>query len=76
MYGMYGSIDSIGSKSKNPFLHGPGQQQGVQNNNPFTASNNEDKGGGFDASQLFKQQQVGINQNPLPEVQKATIGIA
>lgn len=75
MYGMYGSIDSIGSKGKNPFIQQPGQN-GVQNN-PFTANKPDDNnGGGFDASQLFKSQQVGINQNPLPEVQKATIGIA
>ncbi len=41
MYGMYGAIDGVGQKGRNPFIQQPGAK-GAENN-PFTANKPEDK---------------------------------
>lgn len=75
MYGMYGSVDSIGSKSKNPFITKPGVQESGQSN-PFTANNNnnEDKTN-FDPQKLFNSGTVGLQQGN-QELEKRTVAIA
>lgn len=72
MYGMYGSIDSVGAKGVNPFITKPGAAN--SDNNPFTAQANNDKNN-FDPAKLFEGGTVGLGPETEAK-QRLTIGIA
>jgi hypothetical protein len=74
MYGMYGSVGSVGPQTSNPFIKKPGSE-GVENN-PFTAQKTDDKQGQanqFDPQKLFEGGTVGL-KNKVPEGQFSMIG--